>query len=222
MTTASRSDSTEGGRPVTARRRGRPPASESTAGDTRERIVEAAVELFADKGFHGTGVAEIGERANVQRGALYYHIGSKEELLWEILRDYIQLMRADAERIAASGHDPIAKLHKLIHSYTGLIIAHRREVAIQLRDVTALTGERAVQLQDLRDDVQDCWQRVIDDGYAAGLLRTADHVITNSLLGMLNMVTVWYRPDGNHSPGEIADLLAATFLDGITTEKTKG
>ncbi|WP_194818443.1 TetR/AcrR family transcriptional regulator [Nocardia sp. XZ_19_385] len=202
-----------------ARRRGRPPAAASTAGDTRARIVRAAVELFADKGFHGTGVAEIGDRADVQRGALYYHIGSKEELLWEILRDYIQLMREDAERIAASGHDPIAKLHRLIHSYVGLIIAHRREVAIQLRDVTALTGERAVQLQDLRDDVQDCWQRVIDDGHAAGLLRTADHVITNSLLGMLNMVTVWYRPDGNHSPGEIADLLAETFLDGITTTK---
>ncbi|MFC9898309.1 TetR family transcriptional regulator [Nocardia sp. NPDC127579] len=204
------------------RRRGRPPASETTAEDTRDRIVAAALELFSDKGFHGTGVAEIGERANVQRGALYYHIGSKEELLWQILRDYIQLMRADAEAIAASGHDPITKLHKLIHSYVGLIIVHRREVAIQLRDITALTGERAEQLQDLRDDVQDCWQRVLDEGHAAGLLRTADHVITNSLLSMLNSVTVWYRPDGNHSPGEIADLLAETFLDGITTDKTKG
>ncbi|WP_069160933.1 TetR/AcrR family transcriptional regulator [Nocardia altamirensis] len=200
-----------------ARRRGRPPATESTAGDTRARIMRAARDLFAEKGFHGTGVAEIGDRADVQRGALYYHIGSKEELLWQILHDYIQLILVDAERIVAADDDPITKLRSLIHSYVGLIIEHRREVAIQLRDVTALTGERGAQLQELRDQVQHRWQRVIDDGHAAGLLRTDDHVITNSVLGMLNSVTLWYRPHGEHSPAEIADLLATTFLDGVAT-----
>ncbi|MGV9611723.1 TetR/AcrR family transcriptional regulator [Nocardia xishanensis] len=206
------------------RRRGRPPASESTAGDTRGRIVRAAVELFAEKGFHGTGVAEIGDRADVQRGALYYHIGSKEELLWQILRDYIQLMLADAERITSGDDDPITKLRKLIHSHVELIVDHRREVAIQLRDVGALTGERGAQLQELRDRIQLHWQQVLDAGYAAGLLRTADHVITNSVLGMLNMVTFWYRPHGGRSPGEIAELLAATVLDGVvvTDHHTKG
>ncbi|MFI9402989.1 TetR/AcrR family transcriptional regulator [Nocardia sp. NPDC052316] len=207
------------------RRRGRPPAAESTAGDTRQRIVRAAVELFAEKGFHGTGVAEIGDRADVQRGALYYHIGSKEELLWQILHDYIQLMLVDAERITASSDDPITKLRKLIHSHVGLIIDHRREVAIQLRDVGALSGARGAELQELRDRVQHCWQRVIDAGHAAGLLRTDDHVVTNSVLGMLNMVTFWYRPHGEHSPAEIADILATTFLDGVvrtSDNHTKG
>ncbi|WP_067838971.1 TetR/AcrR family transcriptional regulator [Nocardia lijiangensis] len=206
-----------------ARRRGRPPASESSAGDTRDRIVHAAVELFAEKGFHGTGVAEIGDRADVQRGALYYHIGSKEELLWQILRDYTQLMLADAEHITSGDDDPITKLRKLMHSHVELIVEHRREVAIQLRDVGALTGARGAQLQELRDRIQLHWQQVFDAGYAAGLLRTADHVITNSVLGMLNMVTFWYRPHGGHSPGEIADLLAATVLDGVVTHHdTKG
>ncbi|TQM33499.1 TetR/AcrR family transcriptional regulator [Nocardia bhagyanarayanae] len=206
-----------------ARRRGRPPASESTAGDTRERIVRAAVELFAEKGFHGTGVAEIGDRADVQRGALYYHIGSKEELLWQILRDYTALMLADAERITSGGDDPITKLRKLIHSHVGRIVEHRREVAIQLRDVGSLTGERAAQLQELRDRIQLHWQQTLDAGHAAGLLRTADHVVTNGVLGMLNTVTFWYRPHGGHSPDAIADILAATVLDGVVTDNhTKG
>ncbi len=205
------------------RRRGRPPASESTAGDTRDRIVRAAVELFAEKGFHGTGVAEIGDRADVQRGALYYHIGSKEELLWQILRDYTQLMLAEAERITGGDDDPITKLRELMHSHVELIVEHRREVAIQLRDVSALTGERGAQLQELRDRIQSHWQQVLDAGYSAGLLRTADHVITNSVLGMLNMVTFWYRPHGGRSPGEIAELLATTVLDGVVTDhNTKG
>lgn len=204
------------------RRRGRPPAAESSAADTRERIVEAAVELFAEKGFHGTGVAEIGERADVQRGALYYHIGSKEELLWQILRDYIERMRADAERIERTAEDPVTKLRKLIHSHVGLIIRYRREVVIQLRDGGALTGARAAQLQELRDEVQRCWQRVIDAGHAAGLLRTGEHVVTNSVLGMLNAVIYWYRPHGGHTPDEIAAILADTVLDGVIATHTKG
>ncbi|MBF6184456.1 TetR family transcriptional regulator [Nocardia farcinica] len=205
------------------RRRGRPPASAAGAADTRERIVRAAVELFAEKGFHGTGVAEIGDRADVQRGALYYHIGSKEELLWQILHGYTALMLADAERITDGDDDPVAKLRKLIRSHVVLIIRHRREVAIQLRDVGALTGERAAQLQELRDRIQAHWQRVFDAGHAAGLLRTADHVVTNSVLGMLNTVTLWYRPHGGRTPAEIADILAATVLDGVVTiSHTKG
>ncbi|WP_433678520.1 TetR/AcrR family transcriptional regulator [Nocardia sp. CA-119907] len=221
---ASRSDSMGGGgrETVSPRRRGRPPAAETTAEATRGRIVAAAVDLFAEQGFHGTGVAEIGDRAGVQRGALYYHIGSKEELLWQILRDYIQLMLTDAQRIARGTDDPISKLRKLIHSHVGLIIEHRREVAIQLRDVTALTGDRGEELQEMRDGVQECWQRVIDAGHATGLLRTNDHVVTNSVLGMLNMVTFWYRPHGGRSPSEIADILASTVLDGIVITTTKG
>ncbi|MBF6327931.1 TetR/AcrR family transcriptional regulator [Nocardia transvalensis] len=201
------------------RRRGRPPAA--VAGETRERIVRAAAELFAEKGFHGTGVAEIGDRADVQRGALYYHIGSKEELLFQILRDYTAVMYAEAGEIAASADDPITKVRRLIRSHIRLIIEHRLEVAIQLRDVSALTGDRAADLQELRDRVQRCWQDVIDAGYAAGVLRTADHVVTNGVLGMLNSVTLWYRPRGGHTPDEIADIIATTVLDGMT-KQTKG
>ncbi|MEU7765104.1 TetR/AcrR family transcriptional regulator [Nocardia sp. NPDC049190] len=204
------------------RRRGRPPAAESTAGDTRRRIVRAAIDLFAEKGFHGTGVAEIGERADVQRGALYYHIGSKEELLWQILRDYIALMLVEAEQIAEGADDPVTKLRTLIHSHVRLIIRHQREVTIQLRDVGALTGMRETELQDLRDRIQYCWQRVLDAGHAEGLLRTNDHVVTNGMLGMLNMVTFWYRPHGGHSPGEIAEILASTLLDGVVRATDRG
>ncbi|MEC3955981.1 TetR/AcrR family transcriptional regulator [Nocardia sp. CDC153] len=209
---------------VPARKRGRPPASAAGPGETRERIVRAALELFAEKGFHGTGVAEIGDRADVQRGALYYHIGSKEELLWQILADYTRLMLAEAEQIVSGSDYPVTKLRKLIHSHVRLILENRRAVAIQLRDVTALTGERGRELQELRDRIQSRWQQVIDAGKASGVLRTADHVVTNGLLGMLNSVTFWYRADGQHTPDEIADILCTTVLDGLIQPRksTKG
>ncbi|MEV0335218.1 TetR/AcrR family transcriptional regulator [Nocardia sp. NPDC050717] len=206
------------------RRRGRPRASERGAADTGARIRAAALDLFAERGFHATGVAEIGARADVQRGALYYHIGSKEELLWEILGDYTRLLLADAERIVDRGADPVATLRLLIRSHVELIVTHRRAVAVHLRDGDALTGARAADLQRLRDRLQRRWQDVLDAGYAAGLLRTADHVVTNGLLGMLNSLGYWYRERGTRSPAEIADILTDTVLSGLTAAgaDTKG
>ncbi|MFE3188447.1 TetR/AcrR family transcriptional regulator [Nocardia sp. NPDC059240] len=195
------------------RKRGRPPAAETA--ETRERIVEVAADLFAEKGFHGAGVAEIGDRAQVQRGALYYHIGSKEELLFEILRGYIDLVDADARLISESEGDPVDKLRRLMRSHVRLIITHRREVTIHLRDVSALTGNRARDLQRLGADVRQRWQDVMEAGYAIGALRTADRVITNSILSMLNSVIFWYHEEGEHGPDAIAELIATTVLDGL-------
>ncbi|MGW5437350.1 TetR family transcriptional regulator [Nocardia asteroides] len=206
------------------RRRGRPPATDRGAADTAARIRAAALELFAERGFHATGVAEIGARADVQRGALYYHIGSKEELLWEILGEYTRLLLADAERIVGAGADPVATLRLLVRSHVELIVTHRRAVAVHLRDADALSGARAAELQQLRDRLQQLWQEVIDAGYAAGRLRTADHIVTNGLLGMLNSLGFWYRERGAHSPAEIADILTDTVLSGlaVTDDNTKG
>lgn len=206
------------------RRRGRPPATERGAAETVARIRAAALELFAERGFHATGVAEIGARADVQRGALYYHIGSKQELLWEILRDYTQLLLADAERLRAADTDPVRTLRALMRSHVELIVANRRAVAVHLRDADALTPERAADLQRLRDRIQCHWQDVIDAGYAAGRLRGADHVVTNGLLGMLNSLAYWYRERGEHSPAEIADILTETVLSGLIApgDNTKG
>lgn len=202
-----------------ARRTGRPPAAEGDASQTRARIIEAATEIFADKGFHGAGVAEIGDRAGVQRGALYYHIKSKEELLWEVLRHYVTSVLESAEEITRHVDEPAVKLRRLIRDHVVLIIQYRRQVRIQFRDGSALTGNRADTLQDLRDRVQHIWQQTLDDGCAAGTFTSSDHVITNSLLGMVNMAFLWYRPDGDRAPEEIADLLADFAFSGLETNR---
>nr|WP_255533014.1 hypothetical protein [Nocardia sp. XZ_19_231] len=133
-------------------------------------------------------------------------------------------MLADAERIVEAGTDPVETVRLLIRSHVELIITHRRAVAVHLRDADALTREHAVVLQQLRDRLQHLWQDVIDAGHAAGQLRTADHIVTNGMLGMLNSLGYWYRERGTHSPAEIADILTDTVLSGLraTGDNTKG
>jgi AcrR family transcriptional regulator len=198
------------------RRRGRPQGSTTEQGlVTRERIIQAAAELFAEKGFHGTAVGDIGERVNIQRGALYYHIRSKEELLWEVLHTYTEMVFEGAQRIVETDLDPVDKLRLLVRHQVQIIAAHQSAVAIQQRDADALTGDRAAELQTLRDRVQAVWQRVLDEGYRAGRFRTADHVITNGLLGMVNYVYLWYRPGLGDTPEAIAEKFSTLLTEGM-------
>lgn len=198
------------------RRVGRPQGGQ---GDTREHVLRVAAELFAEKGYHGTGVAEIGEKAGLQRGALYYHIGSKEDLLLVLLRRHVEESLEGEERIVAMDIDAAQKLRLLLHHHVRTIAERRAEAAIYMRDASALSGERAAELQALRDRVEAIWVAVISEGKRDGLFQTADRVVINGLLGFANFVFLWYRPGGRYTPDQIADVYADLLLNGLLTRR---
>jgi AcrR family transcriptional regulator len=198
------------------RRVGRPRKDDISPGETKARIKRAATELFAGKGFHGTGVTEIGDCAGIQRGSLYYHIKSKEDLLWQILSDHLHASVEAVKGIAESETSPKEKLRALIRHQVAFVIERRLDMVIFQRDRDAVTGERALVLQKMLDGVTDQWRRVIREGNQAGAFATADPVVINAILSMVNMTHVWFREGGEKSPREVADTLADLAFTGLT------
>lgn len=196
---------------------GRPPKDVPQGDVTRRRIREVATELFAETGYHSTGTAEIGRRAGVRQGALYYHIGSKEELLYEVLKTHVEETLRGEQAIAALDLPAEDKLERLITHQVTTIARRRDEVAIYLRERQHLTGQRADDLQQLRDEVEQIWRTVVAEGVASGAFRHVDHIEINGLLGMVNMVFYWYRPDGELGPEDIARRFVDLALRGIRT-----
>jgi AcrR family transcriptional regulator len=178
-------------------------------------VLEVARRLFVENGYHATGVAEIGRAAGLRSGALYYHIGSKEELLYDVLRGHLEEMRDREEAIAASTDDPVQKLRNLITSHTGTIARRKDEVEIWVRDSGALTGDRAAELQDMRERIQDAWRAVFEEGLRSGQFRTADHALVSGALGMINNLYMWYQPHGRMTPEELSALFSGMLIDGI-------
>jgi TetR/AcrR family transcriptional regulator, cholesterol catabolism regulator len=194
---------------------GRPPKHASRPGETRARIKLAATELFAEKGFHGTGVTEIGDRAGIQRGSLYYHIKSKDDLLWQIISDHLRASAAAVKGIAESDTQPQEKLRALIRHQVAFVIERRLEMVIFQRDRDAVTGARALAMREMLDAVTDQWRRVVHEGHQAGAFVTADPVVINALLSMVNMTHVWFREGGGKSVREVADTLADLAFTGL-------
>ncbi len=79
-----------------------------TAAETRERLLRAAADVFAQRGYDGTRVADIAAAAGVSNGALYAHFTSKAELLVEALRAHGRRLLADA--LAADASQPVTDL----------------------------------------------------------------------------------------------------------------
>jgi AcrR family transcriptional regulator len=186
---------------------------------TRDRIYEAATELFARDGYHATSVAQISAAAGIQTGALYHHIKSKEEVLWEILRRYTGKALAAATSVTASGDDPVVKLSRLIDIHVEVIVGHRREVAIQTRDAAALNPEHSVQLQALRQGVQDCWEGVAARCWPDKRPPEV-RVVASGLLGMLNSLWYWFRPERGDTAEGIARQLRDIVIAGLPGANT--
>jgi AcrR family transcriptional regulator len=192
-----------------------PRQQDPTGESTQERILRVAAEVFARKGYHGTGVAELGDAAGLKRGALYYHIGSKEDLLYNLSKRHVEEALVRGRTVVDSDLHPVDKLRALAREHVQTIAARRDEVTVVMREMHALTGKRARQLTKLRDEYQNLFARVLQEGVDQGVFRNADHVTVLGVLGMFNWTHVWLDMDqGPLTPEEVADRLTDIVVYG--------
>ena len=184
---------------------------------SRDDVVRAAARLFAERGYHGTSMRDLGDTLGLVGSSLYAHIGSKNELLEEIVSNGVQLCLDLAERVLSSGEGPLDKLRALIVGHAGLVgvnIESWAAFAIEYRFLPDEQRERVVQL---RDRYQSAYRTVLKDGVADGTFREDldDHLVATTLLSLLNAMSGWYRPDGELSAEELGERIFDVISRGI-------
>jgi TetR/AcrR family transcriptional regulator, cholesterol catabolism regulator len=196
----------------TQRSRQRGPTEKSVA--TRQRILGEAAKLFAKQGYHATGVAELSAAVGLGAGALYHHIGSKEQLLFEICRTHIEeVVELGEQLLDADDLSARDKLQRLARKHMQNVAERSVELRVTLREIDSLTGKRRRQMQALRDRTEQIWEQVVDQGRNSGELDGVDPLFVKVALGALNYSVLWYRADGALRPDEIADRTIALMLD---------
>jgi len=183
---------------------------------TSQRLLDAAAALFATKGYGATSTREIAAVLGIQKASLYYHIGSKEELLYAICRSSLEQIRSDVEAALAEVRDPLERIRALICAHVESMLRDQDKHSVAMAEMHLLSHERLAQVLALRDSYENLVRSVLQEAQSAGLLRQDIHVkyLCLSLLGLLNRVEVWYRPTGPLSPPEFGELMAVVFLTG--------
>ena len=173
---------------------------------THERILHCALELFAERGFHGTGIRDIAARAEISTANLY-HYGSKEQLLSQIMTSSLTRLLTAADIIRARVKDPDERLDALVrlHVITHALSPQASNVVDD--QVGALDDTSRDEVIALRDRYESFYADVVEQGVATGAYTVPD--VSAARLGILEMcsgVARWFSPTGRFSALEVADI----------------
>jgi AcrR family transcriptional regulator len=182
------------------------------------RLLEAASEAFADKGFHATTTRDIAARVGLSPAAVYVHFTSKEELLYEL--SLVGHRAALAIVVSAAGRErtaPSGRLQAVVSDFASWHARHRRTARVVQYELAALTSEHRAVIDGLRRQIQDRMRELLDAGVATGEFVVPD--VPGTALALLSLVVDvarWYRPEGPRSPDDIGALYADLALRMVT------
>ena len=182
---------------------------------TKNDILRIAAELFARNGYHATGITELSNAVQLGRGALYYHIGSKEAVLFEISKRQVTRLIEEAQRVVSSAESPAEKLRILARDLMENIAGHRSEWTVFFREYAGLTGAYRSEIMTARETYEEIWHSVLRDGADKGIFKQFSPVLVKGVLGMYNYSYLWINPDGTYPPAEIADQFSEVILNGL-------
>lgn len=173
--------------------------------DARSRLLSAAVDAFAARGFHGSTTRDIAGAAGMSPAALYVHHRSKEELLHQISRAGHERTLALVEQAVASSPNPVAQLTRLVEDFVRHHAVAHTTARIVNYELAALSQPHRVEIADLRRRIDGVVRDLMERGVASGAFTTPDPVMTASaLLSMGIDVARWYRDDGAWSADDVA------------------
>lgn len=183
---------------------------------TSQRLLDEAAALFASKGYEATSTREIAAALGIQKASLYYHIGSKEELLYNICRSSLEQIRDDVEAALKEVQDPMGRIGALICTHVESMLRDQKRHSVAVAEMHLLSHDRLEQVRSLRDDYENLVRAVLQEAQTAGLLRRDIPLkyLCLCLLGLMNRLEIWYRGKGPLSPHEFAQLLDVIFLTG--------
>jgi AcrR family transcriptional regulator len=182
----------------------------------REAIIDTSASIFAQRGYHATGITELCTANDLGKGSLYHYIGSKEELLAAIHDRVMDEVMAGAERVVQAGGSPSEQLAMLGDELLDVIHRYPDHVWVFLHEFPALTGERAERFRGRRREYERRVEAVLQAGVDAAEFRQLDPRLTAmAWFGMHNYTYLWLKAGGPLSARDVARPFAEIFMRGI-------
>jgi AcrR family transcriptional regulator len=184
---------------------------------TRERVLDAAVVLFAEQGYDATSVAQVIERAGLTKGGFYHHFASKDALLYEVYGDLITRQLERMDEILSRGLPPADTLRVLILDLVESTAASAQRALVFWRELHRLDDAHTATYRAQRRRYHDAVRKLIRSAQSSGefaRVASAD-TVTFTIFGVINELPLWYRPSGRKKPAQIAAEIADFVLAGL-------
>ncbi len=193
--------------------------------DKREAILDAAICVFAQRGFFQAQVADVARSAGVAAGTVYLYFKGKDDVLVSVFERTMREAIDEARALVATVDDPVERLRRLAHLHLGRLGRHRDLAVVfqvELRQTTKFMERfSTAQLREYLGIIRD----VIADGQAVGRMRpeVSPTLAAKMLFGALDeMATDWILSHRPRRLEDSADAIVDIFVRGMAPASTAG
>lgn len=184
--------------------------------ETREAIDRAALELFAQRGYHATSMRAVASAARVQPAAIYHWYASKEAILAQFQDDFMQHLTDGVVTAVERQQRPALRLAAAVREHVVYHGLNTRAAFVTDSEIRALTEERRLALIAKRDDYQDRFIEMIEAGVRDGSLHASDpRVAAYAILLQCTGVALWFDPEGPLELERVARLHVELVLGSL-------
>lgn len=189
--------------------------------ERRDQILAIAAHLIARRGYSATTVRDIADEAGILSGSLYHHFSSKEAILQEILRNFMDTLLAKLERIAAEEPDPRARLDQLIAVAFSTIEQQPDAVGLYQQESAYLATVAGFEfITEESNRIESVWLEALAAGQEKGVFRKElDPALSYRFIRDAVWSTVrWFRPGGKHTAQSLTSNLLNLLHAGLLAD----
>lgn len=173
--------------------------------EKREAVLRTAVQLFLEQGYHRATLNEVADRLNITKPALYNYFHSKEDILFECWVMGQERVEDQITEIKSANENGLVTLRMLVRAYAATMASDFGASLVRFNVADLSEPNQKATLAGKRR-IDRAFRNAIKQGIADGSIKPCDVKLTAfAILGALNWIGHWYKPDGELSPDQIAD-----------------
>ena len=184
------------------------------------RLLGTAATLFRDRGFDKTTVRDLAKAIGIQSGSLFHHYPNKQEILKQVMQQAILLNIRRVDLALSLNHTIKDKLLALILcEFQALILDTSAHISVLVFEWRALNKENQTIMLELRDEYEQYWIDVLAQAQQQGMIDIDHHILRRLLNGAINWSLNWYKPNGDLSLEQLANMTLQMVLNNHATTK---
>ncbi len=190
---------------------------ETPTADPRQEILRASARLFQQQGYDGTSMNDVAAALKLSKGGLYHHFQSKDEILFNLMDHAMDITEERVINPVKAVTDPEERLRTLIRLHIGVVLSERdREITVMLHENHPLSPTLRKRINARKKDYVHFLENLVGEVQRA---RGAKGIVTPraaafALLGMINWIYQWYRPQGALQEETLAQQYTEIFFQG--------
>lgn len=193
--------------------KGKPSMRDEIAALKRERVIEAAVDLFYERGIENATLDDVADRLGVSKPFIYMNFGSKPELLAEICRRGVLGAMREIDAALALDLPPARTLEVFARRYIAIILELQKYIAVYVREEKNLDQAEAKKIGEIRRVFFGKIAGLLRKGAASGDFDIEDpDLAALAIGGAVTWATFWYRPGGRLAVEDIIERMTRQVL----------